>query len=68
MKFILEFDCDNAAFDNGNLYDEAARILRAAANDLVDNAVRRSIVRDINGNIVGSFVLANRRRSAIRES
>jgi hypothetical protein len=56
-KFTIEIDCGNAAFgdDDAEVNDEVARILRRAAELLQDSGTQESIVlRDINGNRVGS--------------
>jgi hypothetical protein len=54
MKFTLEFDMDNAAFDEGN--DEAPRILRKLAGTIEDfSAGSGGKIRDINGNTVGHW-------------
>ena len=58
MKFILSFRTDNDAFHN-NENREIARILRHLA-DRVENSnisAYHSDVKDINGNIVGTYVL-----------
>jgi hypothetical protein len=49
MKFIIEMDCDNAAF-HPNARDEIARILRDAVKRLDRE---RASLFDINGNRVG---------------
>jgi len=54
MKFILNMQCDNAAF-YGDPNPEIARILRVAA-DCVENqrpGFDQIILRDTNGNRVG---------------
>lgn len=58
MKFLVQIDCDNAAFDDRNA--EVARILHELANKVkcgdVDNHIGRTQYRtlhDINGNSVG---------------
>lgn len=49
----IQLETDNAAFDEGNLPFEAARIIREAAEALESG--RRSFpLRDVNGNRVGS--------------
>ena len=56
-NFTLTFATDNAAFDEGNLHVEIARILRDVA-DTADSGINltgRIMIRDINGNRVGSF-------------
>lgn len=60
MKFQLDINCDNAAFEDGDTA-EVARILQEAANsmrnrgNLEDMARSNSgiILRDSNGNTVG---------------
>ena len=56
MKFRLYFDADNAAFDD-NYGVEIARILRAVA-DRVEDGAYSGLIRDINGNGVGTYALA----------
>ncbi len=58
MTFTLEINCDNAAFGD-NKYDaglEVARILKQVA-DKLEGGHKGDTVRDINGNLVGSFIL-----------
>lgn len=59
MRFVVNVDCDNAAFepDPG---PEVARLLRAAA-DWVEGGRQRAPLRDVNGNTVGSFRYVGRR-------
>lgn len=54
MKFTLEIDCDNAAFqeNDGDQYVEVARILREAA-DRIENGRDSIALIDLNGNRVG---------------
>ncbi len=54
MKFHLEIDCNNAAFQNDDPEIEVARILRQHADQL-DNGgwTITAALRDINGNTVG---------------
>ncbi len=61
MKFILEINCDNAAFgdheaNTTECADEVARILRYAAGVLTRGS---QVLRDINGNKVGGFEFSN---------
>jgi hypothetical protein len=57
MKFVVEIDCDNAAFeaeegDDVGRATEVARILEVAA-DKVRNMYESVTLYDINGNNVG---------------
>jgi len=55
MKFKLEIDCDNAAFDSWpNAEAEVARILRNAATE-IETRQGQGKCRDYNGNTVGSY-------------
>ena len=56
MKFTLEINCDNAAFEDFP-EQEISRILTEAAMivEVGGSIVPGSILRDINGNTVGSF-------------
>ena len=52
MRFTLEIQCDNAAFDD--LREEISRILAEASERvLAETTVRTFVVRDGNGNTVG---------------
>lgn len=72
-KFHLVFDCDNAAFD-GAASTEIARILRDLAHDIgggglcneTDHASPGAslLVRDINGNSVGSAFITGRKSAS----
>ena len=53
VKFILEINCDNAAFDESPA-TEVARIVRNAA-ERVEEGIWPGNLRDSNGNTVGSF-------------
>lgn len=61
IKLKLEFDCDNAAFENNyQFYTEIARILKQASNNIVyfhayENLNRQFDIPmiDINGNKIG---------------
>ena len=53
MKLTLEFEMDNAAFDDNPL-TEAARILREAAG-MLDTGTDNGKLRDVNENTVGRF-------------
>lgn len=60
-QFTLTISTDNAAFDDGNLGPEVARILRDAAarveyGDVREPGDERGL-RDANGNTVGSMRL-----------
>lgn len=58
MKFTLNIDCDNAAFDDLIGY-EVARILRELASRMEsDETPTAGRVRDANGNQVGAFSFA----------
>lgn len=51
MKFTLEIECDNAAFDGGRKH-EVARILKELAKR-IGEVKPDTRLRDINGNTVG---------------
>lgn len=60
-SFELAFETENAAFADGNLAQETARILREVA-DRVEKfgfATHEQTIRDINGNTVGAYYFAN---------
>lgn len=52
MKLKLEITMDNAAFEDGEGHDEAARILREAADKIEAGAWAFPLL-DCNGNKVG---------------
>jgi len=54
----LKIKTNNAAFDETKL-EECARILRTAAAKL-EEGNRRGLLLDINGNMVGEYILTNR--------
>ena len=60
--FRLALDCDNAAFDGDGCNVEIVRCLRAVADRIEagDSFGRSRDILDINGNIIGHFVLAPR--------
>jgi hypothetical protein len=53
-RFILKFDCDNAAFADGDAPHEIARILREIADHMEEGSTSGHAI-DGNGNIVGKF-------------
>jgi hypothetical protein len=58
MKFIIEIDCDNAAFEN-DADGEIMNILKKLTDDMHNGAFSVSfcepaILRDTNGNSVGT--------------
>jgi hypothetical protein len=59
ITFRLNLDCDNAAFEDDNLHHEIARCLREVADSVEagGDMSKHLNIRDINGNIVGTFVL-----------
>jgi hypothetical protein len=66
IQFRLQIACDNAAFED-NMGGELARILREVASRIERGEDCGSFVnvRDINGNVVGSFALKS--ESAMRD-
>lgn len=54
MKFKLEFDCGNAAFEGDGLRCEVPAIIREVAA-LTRGGAREGIVRDVNGNKIGQW-------------
>jgi hypothetical protein len=56
MKFTLEIQCDNAAFENDPA-KEVARILREVAKQVGAYPAFPSVckARDLNGNTVGTY-------------
>jgi len=60
MKFVLEIDTDNAAFDED---DELGRLIREVAGQ-VDNGREEDgcIVLDLNGNSVGFWAVKEPKR------
>ena len=53
MKYVIEINMDNAAFEN-NEADELARILTRLADRLQQGGSLECSLHDINGNKVGS--------------
>jgi hypothetical protein len=54
MKFKLEIELDNAAFDNDPM-SEVQRLLLIAAARLELGETAWNGLRDVNGNLVGSY-------------
>ena len=54
MKFELTIQCNGAAFSEGMLHDEVARLLNGVKNNLEYRA-NGGQLRDINGNAVGRY-------------
>lgn len=56
MKFVLSFNCDNAAFETHfGLIDETTRILNSVCQKIKFGDIARGNLFDINGNKVSSF-------------
>jgi len=60
MKLTIEIDCDNSAFENGELTNEIRRIVGGALmdlnRDLEDKTLSETfILFDSNGNDVGTL-------------
>jgi hypothetical protein len=65
MRFILQFDMDNAAFGDSknDVREEAARVLASVQERFADSgfAIDAEIpVRDTNGNKIGYWVVERR--------
>jgi hypothetical protein len=57
MKFEMEVNMNNIAFDDGSVYsNELLRILEEVKESLEQGSICRSI-RDINGNHVGVWAI-----------
>ena len=54
MKIKIEFDTDNAAFDDYGDPFEIGRIFQAIQTDICKGG-RGSQIRDINGNTIGAW-------------
>ena len=53
----IQFSTDNAAFDDDNMRDAIARILRDIARK-VEHGTSNGTVRDVNGNSIGTWQFA----------
>lgn len=53
MRFVLDIECDNAAFEDENAITEVARILKQTAFDVDLNYSTFPRISDANGNPVG---------------
>ena len=61
-KFKMEFSTDNAAFDDGNTFNEIAAVLLRVSDFTSTYGIVYNIphiVRDSNGNQIGTFGLQN---------
>jgi hypothetical protein len=56
-SFTLRIKCDNAAFADGDLRAEIARILREVATEVAGRRYGEKGIADVNGNTVGKYVL-----------
>lgn len=64
MRYVLEINVDNAAFEQNNLGPEVARILRGISNHVENTAWVNApkdmgALRDANGNRVGRHGFKN---------
>jgi len=53
-KFVVEIEMENAAFAEGDLATELARILKEVIQLVNDGYTMRGL-HDVNGNMVGHF-------------
>lgn len=53
MKFVVEFNCDNAAFEGEYLYQQIAATLQDIARKVFFNEKTEQVIRDLNGNKIG---------------
>lgn len=56
--FVVSINCDNAAYDAGQLEESLAQNLQEIADKLL-LGYPQGHVHDYNGNIVGKYFLAN---------
>ncbi len=54
MRFLVEIDCDNAAFEDDPTH-EVVRLLRQIVRRLEKDGESRGGLRDVNGNSCGSY-------------
>lgn len=54
MTVHIEFDTDNAAFEDNGILTESSRILAELARK-IENGATFGTIRDVNGNRVGEF-------------
>jgi hypothetical protein len=53
-KFTLEFECDNAAFSDGDEAHESSRLLEDIAA-MVSQGRNNAAIYDVNGNRIGKW-------------
>jgi hypothetical protein len=58
MKFVMEVECDNAAFEGDELYMEMERIFAGLHDRLHTHS---GTIRDSNGNRVGKWAFEGER-------
>lgn len=58
MRFRMEFDCDNAAFEGEERADETSRILRTIMGKVGAGQTEGPCI-DTNGNKVGSWAFTS---------
>jgi hypothetical protein len=63
MKFNMEVQMDNAAFDENWGDDELIRIFRDMADRMEEGGGIREIIKDSNGKSVGSVRFTSRHQS-----
>lgn len=56
MKIKIEFNCDNAAFQDGDTYGAIAEVIREIA-DKVENQQDSSGIYDANGHSIGKWAI-----------
>lgn len=61
LVFRMRFDCDNAVFEDAGIATETGRILREIAERIErgDATGLYQNVKDANGNVIGTFRLAD---------
>lgn len=55
MKLELSFNCDNACFDHGMLFQEISRVLTTVGQMISSTENKDGRIFDCNGNVIGEF-------------
>lgn len=58
MKFIVEIECNNAAFGYYEMEEAFAEVRRILLEQVAEMRGASAVLRDINGNVVGKAFFA----------
>lgn len=68
MRFKLEFDCDNAAFDEDSVHEATRTLARVVGTLALDGRWGSGFVRDSNGNTIGTWTFVEEPKPSVPQA